>query len=130
MNDIRSVGGKMEATRTYCQRWWRWVSTPGLSCDGILILGQVAEKKGVVDESVYGVEEVPCSFPGGRSFCVRKLGAAVGSDEEMYTTTVYPRTSTCTCKAGRTHTEICRHRDGLRAAIEAGAIESKQLAGV
>lgn len=129
MTGIRCVSGKMDPTRTFCTRWWRWIDTPGLSCDGIMILGQIAEKRGDVDEQTYAVEEVRCTFPGGRSFAVRKLGAELGGDDEMYTTTVLPRNSVCTCKAGKTHTEICRHRSGLSAAIQAGAIPAKQSIG-
>lgn len=126
---IKCVGGKMDATRTYSARWWKWIAAPALSCDGFLILGQVVEKSGEVDESVYGVQEVPCAFPGGRAFCVRKLGAAVGSEEEQYTTQVFPRASACTCTAGRTRTEVCRHRDGIAAAIAAGALPAVQPIG-
>ena len=129
MNGLRFVRGKMEPTRTYSARWWSWLETPTLPMDGVLTLGQVVEKSGEVDEAVYGLQEVPCSFPGGRSFCVRKLGAALGSDEEQYTTQVFPRASVCTCKAGRTRTEVCRHRDGITAAILAGALPAVQLIG-
>lgn len=129
MHGIRVVGGKLEPTRTYSARWWKWIETPSLPCEGILILGQVEEKSGKVDESLYGVEEVRCAFPGGREFAVRKLGAAVGGDDEAYRTQVLPRGSVCTCKAGRTHTERCRHRDGLSAAVEAGVIPLKHLIG-
>lgn len=129
MTGIKCVGGKMDATRTYCNRWWKWISTPGLPCEGILLLGQMTEKKGDVDEQLYGVEEVGCSYLGGRSFAVRKLGAAVGSEEEAYTTTILPRTSICTCKGGKCRTEICRHRDGLASAIQAGVIPAKTLIG-
>jgi hypothetical protein len=127
--NIRVVGGKLEPTRTFSSRWWKWIETPGLPCDGILILGQVAEKSGEVDEQTYGVEEVRCTYPGGRTFAVRKLGAAVGGDDEQYTTTILPRATLCTCKAGRTHTEVCRHRDGLAALIESGALPRKSLIG-
>jgi hypothetical protein len=129
MTGIQCVGGKMDATRTYCNRWWKWICTPGLPCEGILLLGQMTEKKGDVDEQLYGIEEVKCSHLGGRSFAVRKLGAAVGSEEEAYTTTIMPRNSVCTCKSGRTRTEVCRHRDGIKAAIDANAITQKQLIG-
>jgi hypothetical protein len=130
MTDLRFVRGKMEPTRTYSSRWWSWLETPGLPFDGVLTLGQVVEKSGEVDEAAYGVCEVPCAFPGGRSFCVRKLGAALGSDEESYTTTILPRSSVCTCKSGRCRNEICRHRDGVSAAILAGAIPAFQTIGV
>lgn len=129
MHGITVKGGKLEPTRTFIARWWKWIDTPGLPCDGILILGQVAEKSGEVDEQTYGVESVPCSWPGGVSFAVRKLGAGLGSDEEMYTTTILPRSSVCTCKAGRTRTDVCRHRCGLEAAIEAGAVSRRQVVG-
>lgn len=129
MHGIRVVGGKLEPTRTFSARWWKWIETPGLPCDGILILGQVDEKSGKVDEQTYGVESVPCSWPGGRSYAVRKLGAEIGGEDEMYTTTVMPRTSICTCKAGRTRTEVCRHRDGLEAAMTAGAIRRREIVG-
>lgn len=129
MHGVRFVGGKLEATRTYSHRWWRWLEVPGTPCDGFLTLGQVVEKSGNVDESMYGVEEVRCAFPGGREFAVRKLGAGLGSDEEQYRVQVLPRGSYCTCKAGRTHTEVCRHRCGLTAAIQAGAIPAKQEIG-
>jgi hypothetical protein len=128
-HNIRVVGGKLEPTKTFSSRWWKWIETPGLSCDGVLILGQVVEKSGIVDESVYGCEEVPCAFPGGREFAVRKLGAVLGGDDEAYRTQVLPRGSVCTCKAGRTHTEVCRHRCGLTAATQAGAIPVKTLIG-
>lgn len=127
--NIRCVGGKMDATRTYSHRWWKWIETPGLSCDGILILGQVVEKSGEVQEDTYGVQEVPCSFPAGRAFAVRKLGAELGSEQEQYTTQVFPRASACTCKAGLTRTEVCRHRDGIAAAIAAGALPAVHLIG-
>lgn len=129
MHGITVVGGKLQPTKTFVSRWWKWIDTPGLCCDGILILGQVAEKSGEVDEQTYGVEEVRCAFPGGRDFAVRKLGAAVGSDEEQYRTQVLPRASHCTCRAGQTRTEVCRHRDGLQAATQAGAIPVKHLIG-
>ncbi len=129
MHGITVVGGKMEATRTYSHRWWKWIDTPGLPCDGILILGQVVEKSGEVDEQTYGCEEVRCAFPGGREFAVRKLGASVGGEDEQYRTQILPRGSYCTCKAGRTRTEVCRHRSGLEAATQAGAIPVKELIG-
>lgn len=129
MDGLRFVRGKLEPTRTYSRRWWSWLETPGLSCDGVLTLGQVVEKSGEVDEQVYGVQEVRCSFAGGRSFAVRKFGAAVGSEEEAYTTSILPRNSVCNCKAGQCRVEICRHRCGLTAAVMAGAIPAKQLMG-
>jgi hypothetical protein len=129
MHGITVKGGKLEPTRTYSARWWKWLDVPGLPCDGIIELGQVTEKSGEVDVSLYGVEEVRCSFAGGRSFAVRKLGAELGGDDEQYTTTILPRNSICTCKAGRTRTEVCRHRDGLVAAAESGAIPRKQHVG-
>jgi hypothetical protein len=130
MQGIRVVGGKMEATKTCAARWWKWIETPGLPCDGILILGQVEEKSGKVDEQTYGVETVPCSWPGGRSFAVRKLGAEIGGDDEMYTTSIGPGgKSVCTCSAGRARVEVCRHRDSLRAAILAGAVPPKRIEG-
>lgn len=101
-----------------------------MSCDGFLFLGQVKEKSYDVDEQTYGVEEVRSSFgPGWRSFSVRKLSAEEGAEDEQYTTSIGPRGSTCTCKAGRTRNEVCRHRDGLTAAIKAGAVPKKQLQG-
>lgn len=129
MHGVTVRGGKLEPTRTYSARWWKWIETPGLPCDGVMILGQVTEKSGEVDEQCYGVEEVRCAFPGGREFAVRKLGAAVGSEEEQYRTQVLPRGSYCTCKAGKTRQEVCRHRCGLEAATQAGAIPAKQEIG-
>ncbi len=129
MHGIRVVGGKLEPTRTFSSRWWKWIDTPGLPCDGVLILGQVVEKSGEVDEQTYGVQEVSCSWPKGRSFAVRKLGAELGGDDEQYTCSILPRSSVCTCRAGKTRTEVCRHRDGLQAAIDAGAIKRTQAIG-
>jgi hypothetical protein len=129
ISGVRVVSGKLEPTRTYSARWWKWLEIPSLPCDGILELGQVTEKSGEVDASLYGVEEVRCVFAGGRSFAVRKLGAEVGGEDEQYTTTVLPRNSVCTCKAGRTRNEVCRHRDGIVAVIEAGVLPKKQLIG-
>jgi hypothetical protein len=129
MHGVTVKGGKLEATRTYSARWWKWIDVPGLPCDGFLELGQVKEKSGEVDVTLYGVEEVRCAFPGGREFAVRKLGAALGGEDEAYRTQVLPRGSYCTCKAGKTHQEVCRHRCGLTAAIAAGAIPAKQEIG-
>ncbi len=120
---------KLEPTRTYSHRWASWLVVPMASCDGFLTLGQVEEKSGNVDEAMYGVEEVNCSFPGGRSFAVRKLGAAIGGDDEMYTTSILPRSSQCTCRAGKTRNEVCRHRDGLQALINAGALPVPEMIG-
>lgn len=125
----RTARGTMEPTRTYLRRWWLWIDAPGMPFDGFLLLGQVAEKSYEVDEQTYAVCEVRCAFPGGRSFAVRKLGAELGSDQEMYTVTILPRTSVCTCKAGRTRQEVCRHRDGLAAVIAAGVLPRKVIQG-
>lgn len=130
MDGITIRRGKMEATRTYSRRWWSWIELPMLPCDGVLTLGQVVEKSGEVEEDSYGVEEVRCSFPGGRSFAVRKLGAPLGGEDESYTTSILPRNSVCNCKAGKTRNEVCRHRDGLTALIEAGVLPQRELAGV
>lgn len=120
---------KMESTRTYCKRGLTWMVFDSLPCDGVLTLWQVTEKGGDVQEDTYGVEEVNCSFPGGRSFAVRKLGAPIGGDDEMYTVSVLPRNSQCTCKSGRVRNEVCRHRDGLTALIEAGVLPVQELIG-
>lgn len=130
MDGIRLVRGKLEATRTYNRRWWTWIQSPGLPCDGFLLLGQTKEKGGDIDEQTYGVDEVPPKAMGYRCFAVRKLGAEIGADDEAYTTQIGPRgVSACSCKAGRTHAERCRHRDGLAALIQAGAIPARQLQG-
>jgi hypothetical protein len=125
----RTARGQLEPTRTWLRRWWLWIDTPGLPCDGVLVLGQVAAKGYELDEQSYGVQEIRCSWPGGRAFAVRKLGAAVGGDDEQYTTTILPRTSVCTCKAGRTRTERCRHRDALAALIQAGVLPARRIEG-
>lgn len=122
--------GSMEPTKTFAKRWWLWIPTPAMPCDGFLLLGQIAEKSLDLDEQTYGVEEVASPHgPGWRSFAVRKLGAAVGGEDEQYTTSVGPRSSVCTCRAGKTRTEVCKHRDGLRAAVEAAAIPRKFIQG-
>lgn len=131
MTGLEKFGGKLEPTATYCRRWWSYIRTPGLPCDGLLFLGQQKEKGGDIDEQVYGAEEVvsPHGF-GWRSFCVRKLGAEAGAEDEQYTTSCGPAgKSVCTCTAGKTRTEICRHRCGLRAACDGGAIPKKRLEG-
>jgi hypothetical protein len=121
--------GDLPATRTYRRRWWKWFELPGLPCDGVMLLGQVSVKGEVIDEQTYGVEEVRSRHFGMRSFCVRKLGATVGAEDEQYTTTIGHRNSICTCVAGRTRTEVCRHRDGLAALIAAGVLPAKELIG-
>lgn len=131
LSSLRTFRGSLEPTRTYARRWWLWIPTPGMPCDGFILLGQVPAKSYDVDEQTYGVAEVPSVHGfGWRSFAVRKCGAAPGGVDEMYTCSIGPRgVSVCTCKAGRTRNEVCRHRDGLRAAIEAGAIPRKDLQG-
>ena len=129
LEGISLAQGELPPTRTYSRRWWRWLVLPGLPCDGVMTLGQVIAKSGGIDEQTYGVEEVRSRHFGMRSFCVRKLGAATGADDEQYTTTIGHRNSVCTCTAGRTRTEICRHRDGLAALIAAGALPAKELIG-
>lgn len=125
----RTARGMMEPTKTYAKRWWLWIDTPGAAFDGFLLLGQLAEKGYEIDEQTYAVCEVRCAFPGGRSFAVRKLGAELGSEQEMYTVTVLPRGSQCTCKAGRTRQEVCRHRSGLEAIIAAGVLPRRPMQG-
>ena len=120
---------KLEPTRTFSHRWASWLVVPMAPCDGFLTLGQVEEKSGNVDESMYGVEEINCGFPGGRSFAVRKLGATMGGDDEMYRTDILPRSSQCSCKAGRVRQEICRHRDSLTALIAAGMLPVREMVG-
>lgn len=131
LTTLRTFRGTMEATRAFVKRWWLWIPTPGMSCDGFLLLGQVPEKTFDVQEDTYGVSEVrPTWGHGWRAFAVRKCGAEPGGEDEMYTTSIGPGgKSTCTCKAGRTRNEVCRHRDGLRAAIQAGAIPPKRIEG-
>ncbi len=121
--------GTMPATRTYCKRWFRWLTLPMLPIDGVLTLGQMTEKKGDVDEQDYGVDELPPVAFGYRRFCVRKLGAPIGGDDDMYDVQVGSRASSCSCTAGRTRNEVCRHRDGLKALIESGALPVKELQG-
>jgi len=119
--------GKLEPTKTYRKRWWLFVPTPAMPCDGFLLLGQLPAQSLDIDEQTYGVQEVRSPHGlGWRSFSVRKLGAAVGAADEQYTTSVGPGgKSVCTCDAGRARTEVCRHRCGLRAACDAGAIPTK-----
>jgi hypothetical protein len=131
LSTLRTYRGSMPATATYAKRWWLWIPTPGMPCDGFILLGQVAERSYQFDEQTYGVAEVGSVHGfGWRSFAVRKCGAEPGAEDEMYTCSVGPRgVSVCTCKAGRTRHEVCRHRDGLRAAIDAGAMPRKPLQG-
>lgn len=127
---LKTARGSMSATATYAKRWWLWLTIPGSCCDGFLFLGQVKEKSYDVDEQTYGVEEVRSPFgPGWRSFSVRKLSAEEGAEDEQYTTSVGPRSSVCTCKSGRTRSEVCRHRDAFKAMIDAGVLPKKKLEG-
>ena len=130
MNGVTIRKGKLEPTRTYSRRWWSWLVVPGTPCDGFLMLGQIKEKGGQVDEATYGVEEMPPRSLGWRCFIVRKLSAEVGADDEQYTTQIGNRgSSVCTCTAGSTRQEICRHRCGLTAVIAAGALPVRELQG-
>jgi hypothetical protein len=129
---MKTARGTMAATTTYAQRWWLWIEAPGMPCDGFLLLGQIKDKATAteIDEQTYGIQEVRSPHGiGWRSFSVRKLGTDLGAADEQYTTSIGPRGSVCTCKAGSTRQEVCRHRCGLSAAIAAGAIPKKQLQG-
>lgn len=128
---LRTFRGTLEPTRTYARRWWHWLPTPGLPCDGVLTLGQVKEKSYDFDEQVYAVCEVKSVWPGARMFVVRKLGADQGGDDEQYQTTFHPggRGSQCNCKAGQCKTEVCRHRCGLAAVMAAGLLPRRELQG-
>lgn len=130
MNGITIRKGTLEPTRTYQRRWWQWLEVPGTPVDGFLMLGQIKEKGGAVDEATYGCEEVPPRALGWRCFIVRKLDAPLGSDTEQYVTQIGNRgVSVCSCTAGQTRQEICRHRCGLAAVIAAGALPQRQLEG-
>jgi hypothetical protein len=130
MNGITIRKGVLEATRTYQKRWWQWLEVPSAPCDGFLMLGQIKEKGGAVDEATYGVEEVPPRALGWRCFIVRKLEADIGAPDEQYVTQIGNRgVSVCSCTAGQTRQEICRHRCGLAAVIAAGSLPVKELQG-
>lgn len=130
LTSLRTYRGNLEPTRTYVKRWWHWLPTPGLPCDGVMTLGQVKEKSYGVDEDVYAVCEVKSVWPAARMFVVRKLGADAGSDQEQYQTTIHPGGRTfCTCKAGQCKTEVCRHRCGLAAVMAAGLLPKRELQG-
>jgi hypothetical protein len=128
---LKTFRGSMDATATYAKRWWLYIPTPGMPCDGFLLLGQVKAKSYEFDEQTYGIQEVPSPHGfGWRSFSIRKCGAELGAEDEAYTTSIGPRgVSVCTCKAGSTRQEVCRHRCGLKAAIEAQALPKQQLQG-
>lgn len=129
MPSLKTFQGSMEPTRTYSKRWWLLIHLPGMPFDAILLLGQVKDKSYGIDESTYGLLEIRSAFPNSRAFVLRKCGSKPGSDEEQYLTTIAPRGASCTCKAGKTRTEICRHRDGITAAILAGALPQRELQG-
>jgi hypothetical protein len=129
MPSIKTFRGTMDSTRTYSRRWWLLIPTPAMPFDAILLLGQVKDKSYEVDEQTYGVLEIRSAFPKARAFVVRKCGAELGGDDEQYLTTIAPAGGSCTCKAGKTRQEICRHRDGIRAAILAGALPKRELQG-
>lgn len=123
------VRGKLLPTKTYSARWWTWLTFPYFCADGVLTLGQITEKSGDVDEQSYAIEEVRSSFSGGRSFGLRKLGAVIGGVDEQYTCTILPRNSVCNCSAGRAKVEVCRHRDSLKAILDAGLLPVKKELG-
>ncbi len=111
-------------TLTFERRWLQYIPTPGLPCDGVLTMGQQDRKSGTLDVTTYGIQEVPCVHGAGRSWAVVKFGT-----DDLYTTSVLPRVSVCTCKAGKCRNEVCRHRDGLKALVEAGVLRSTQSIG-
>lgn len=120
--------GRLEPTRTWARRWWKWFVLPFAPCDGFLLVGQVAEKSFELDEAVYGVQEVPSRAFGYRTFAVKKL-TAVTPEEALYTTSVSARGSTCTCRAGQCRVDVCKHRSGLEAIIAAGILPRRPMQG-
>jgi len=130
MNGISIRKGTLEATRSYCRRWWSWLVVPGTPVDGFLMLGQIKEKGGAVDEATYGIEETAPRALGWRCFIVRKLEAEIGGPDEQYVCQIGQRgASVCTCTAGQTRQEICRHRCGLAAVLAAGALPAREHHG-
>ncbi len=116
----------LPSTKTFTHRSVTLVKLPNAPCD-FVIMSQLNEKTSELDISTYAITETRCSFPGGRSFGLRKLSAAIGSDEEQYTTSILPRNSQCNCKSGLCRGEVCRHRDSVQALIQAGLLPVKEL---
>lgn len=130
MNGMKIRKGTLEPTRTWCRRWWSFLTSDMLPCDGILMVGQLKEKGGSVDECTYGIEELPPINFGWRLFLVRKLEADIGAEDEMYRTEIGPRgVSVCSCTAGKCRVEICKHRCAIAALIGAGVLPARELQG-
>jgi hypothetical protein len=116
------LSGSLPDTATYHHRRWEWTPRVGDECDdrdGTLAIWQTRGSRPEFD--AYAVQE-DGPRPGvmGRVFLLLNLGSEGG---DVYETVIGP-TAYCTCRAGQTRTPLCKHRDSLAAAIDAGGLSN------
>lgn len=121
---MKSFHGSLDASRTAAVRWWRYVALDGQEWHGLLTVGQQKDKGGAVELFDYAVLETACAAAGYRKFTVAKLDA--NGEAESYFCQVGARGSSCTCRAGEVKAMRCKHRDGVGAAVAAGAIPARE----
>lgn len=114
----RVLSGKLDPTATYAARRWKWVACPQLTVAGLLEIVQVFRRRRDFESDLYLVEDAG-QVPGGR--LLRLLNSTDESQEDVYECVV-GITPQCSCKAGRTRTPVCKHRDACAALLAAGGL--------
>lgn len=112
---MNTFTGDLPDTRTYRDRRWAFIGRTEPAADGVLLIQQYRGSRAEVDR--YRIEEQPAIGAMGRAFLVaRQTGAA-----EVYQTIIGP-VCWCDCKAAKTHSPNCKHRDSIAAMIADGVL--------
>lgn len=133
-------------TATYAVRNWLYVPANLTAHDwdgraGTLVIVQrrTAGPDSTPDTSIYAVQDVLNTGPGGRQFYLKKQNDpgetvttdadADGAKDEVHEVflgdgTLPPK---CSCDAGRAGLLVCKHRDALAAVVAAGGLPAPEF---